>query len=207
MAKWQINEQVNALQGFHLGDSAEHEQRRTWQSFFAEIDRCKELDMPWTLQLRDPLSNSFVSSVLDDPRKDPRMQVTIPCCATIGFLVKGSFHVAVARALLQRFISHYFDGSIPQQHHMLRCFCHAKRRKDVQCSLRPPCVMLLLLLQIEDYERTEDEDEHFGIDHLKAEDAKEYAAERRSAGIDAAEDNGIEKHDTGSKNEVEKTSE
>ena len=76
-----MGEQGHVLQGFHLGDSAEHEQRRTWQSFFAEIERCKELQTPWTLQLRDPLSNSFVSSVLDDPRKDPRMQVISSCCA------------------------------------------------------------------------------------------------------------------------------
>ena len=93
------------LQGFHLGDSAEHEQRRTWQSFFAEIDRCKELDMPWTLQLRDPLSNSFVSSVLDDPRKDPRMQVTLACCATIR-LISDYRHACGCshRALLQIFL-------------------------------------------------------------------------------------------------------
>ena len=90
--------------------------------------------------------------------------------------------------------------------HMLRCYCHAKRHKDVQCMLRLPCVMALLLLQIEDYERTEDEDEHFGIDHLKAEDAKEHAAERRSAGINAAEDSGIKKHETGAKDAVERTS-
>ena len=89
MVRWQIDEEGHVLQGFHLGDSAEYEQRRTWQSFFAEIERCKELDMPWTLQLRDPLSNSFVSSVLDDPRKDPRMQVIISCCATIGLRVKA----------------------------------------------------------------------------------------------------------------------
>ena len=62
--------------------------------------------------------------------------------------------------------------------------------------------MALLLLQIEDYERTEDEDEHFGIDHLKAEDAKEHAAERCSADIDAAEDSGLGKHDTGAEGEV-----
>ena len=68
---------VACLQGFHLGDSAKHEQKKTWRTFFAEIERCKNLEIPWTLQLRDPLANSFVSSVLDDPRKDPRMQVCI----------------------------------------------------------------------------------------------------------------------------------
>ena len=67
--------------------------------------------------------------------------------------------------------------------------------------------MALLLLQIEDYKRTEDEDEHFGIDHLKAEDAKEHAAERCSAGIDAAENSRLEKHNTGAEVEVQKTPE
>ena len=67
----------SVLQGFHLGDSAKHEQKRTWQTFFAEVERCKNLETPWTLELRDPLANSFVSSVLEDPRKDPRMQVWI----------------------------------------------------------------------------------------------------------------------------------
>ena len=67
------------------------------------------------------------------------------------------------------------------------------------------CVMALLLLQIEDYERTEDEDEHFGIDHLKAEDAKEQAAGRCRAGMSAAKD-GLGKHDTGAEGEVKKTS-
>ncbi len=69
------------LQGFHLGDSAKHEQKKTWQTFFAEVERCKDLETPWTLELRDPLANSFVSSVLEDPRKDPRMQVWIPTSA------------------------------------------------------------------------------------------------------------------------------
>ena len=66
--------------------------------------------------------------------------------------------------------------------------------------------MALPLMQIEDYERTKDEDEHFGIDHLKAEDAKEKAAERCSAELNAAEDGELEKHDTGTEDEVKKTS-
>ena len=103
MVRWQIDDQRSCagMQSFHLGDSAEHEQRRTWQSFFAEIERCKELDVPWTLQLRDPLSNSFVSSVLDDPRKDPRMQVINLCLATFWLILKAGNHVGVDKALLQ----------------------------------------------------------------------------------------------------------
>lgn len=34
---------------------------------------------------------------------------------------------------------------------------------------------------MEDYERDEEEDEHFGIDHLKAEDAKESSAGQQRA--------------------------
>ena len=49
------------------------------------MERCKCLETPWTLQLRDPLANSFVSSVLEDPRKDPRMQV----CAFTSAAIKG----------------------------------------------------------------------------------------------------------------------
>ncbi len=77
-AQWCVGDDawcVLPLQGFHLGDSAKHEQKRTWQTFFADVERCKALETPWTLELRDPLANSFVSSVLEDPRKDPRMQV------------------------------------------------------------------------------------------------------------------------------------
>ena len=63
------------VQGFQLGDSAPEPQRKTWQTFFAELDALAALERPWTLLLRDPLANSFVSSVAEDPRKDPRMQV------------------------------------------------------------------------------------------------------------------------------------
>ncbi len=35
--------------------------------------------------------------------------------------------------------------------------------------------------QMEDYERTEEEDEHWGIDHLKAEAAKDSSADEQSA--------------------------
>lgn len=64
------------LQGFHLGDSAVEEQKKTWKTFFAELDSCKALERPFTLILRDPLANSFISSVSEDPMKDPRMQVS-----------------------------------------------------------------------------------------------------------------------------------
>ena len=63
------------MQSFSLGDSAAEPQRKTWQTFFAELDALAALERPWTLVLRDPLANSFVSSVVEDPRKDPRMQV------------------------------------------------------------------------------------------------------------------------------------
>ena len=36
-------------------------------------------------------------------------------------------------------------------------------------------------MQMEDYERCEEEDEHWGIDHLKAEAAKDSSADKHSA--------------------------
>jgi hypothetical protein len=42
-------------------------------------------------------------------------------------------------------------------------------------------------MQVEDYERTEEEDEHFGIDHLKAEEAKERSQALEGQGADAAQ--------------------
>ncbi len=36
-----------------------------------------------------------------------------------------------------------------------------------------PHLLNILLVQIEDYERSAEDDEHFGIDHLKAMDAAE----------------------------------
>ena len=37
------------------------------------------------------------------------------------------------------------------------------------------------MMQMEDYERSEEEDEHWGIDHLKAEAAKDNSADKQSA--------------------------
>ena len=101
MARWRL--MSNFMRGRDsIWETAQSMSRGgTWQSFFADIERCKELDTPWTLQLRDPLSNSFVSSVLDNPRKDPRMQVSLLCCATIRPMWKARAHVAAVRALLQ----------------------------------------------------------------------------------------------------------
>ncbi|CAL8462641.1 g2174 [Coccomyxa elongata] len=70
-----ISQALKGTQGFHLGDSAAEDQRRTWRSFFAELDACKALEHPWTLIIRDPLANSFVSSACEDPRRDLRMEV------------------------------------------------------------------------------------------------------------------------------------
>ena len=44
------------------------------------------------------------------------------------------------------------------------------------CGVRPFGAM-----QMEDYERDEEEDEHWGIDHLKAEAAKDSSADEHSA--------------------------
>ena len=63
------------MQSFHLGDSARADDRSVWQRFFARLEGCAALEAPWTLVLQDPLGNSFVSSVVDDPRNDPRMSI------------------------------------------------------------------------------------------------------------------------------------
>ena len=63
------------MQSFHLGDSARADDRSAWQRFFARLEGCAALETPWTLVLQDPLANSFVSSVVDDPRSDPRMSI------------------------------------------------------------------------------------------------------------------------------------
>lgn len=43
------------------------------------------------------------------------------------------------------------------------------------------------MVQMADYERDEEEDEHWGIDHLKAEAAKDSSAEKQSAAQTPAE--------------------
>jgi len=69
-----------AAQSFHLGDSARTDDRAAWQAFFAKLEACAALEAPWTLVLQDPLANSFVSSVVDDPRADPRMVIEARRC-------------------------------------------------------------------------------------------------------------------------------
>ena len=56
--------------------------------------------------------------------------------------------------------------------------------------------MVVRTVQMEDYERDEEEDEHFGIDHLKAEDAKRDSAGQQSAtdGVSAAKADGHDQH-------------
>ena len=68
---------MGCAQSFHLGDSAHKDDRSAWQSFFAKLEACAALETPWTLVLQDPLANSFVSSVVDDPRADPRMTIEV----------------------------------------------------------------------------------------------------------------------------------
>lgn len=65
------------MQSFHLGDSARADDRSAWKRFFARLEGCAALEAPWTLVLQDPLANSFVSSVVDDPRDDPRMTIEV----------------------------------------------------------------------------------------------------------------------------------
>lgn len=92
-----IKETLRDTYSFQLGDSANQLSRNTWAEFFEQMDRAMAGDIPWTLVLRDPLSNSFI----------------------------------------------------------------APRTEDSETEQPDP------LLRVEDYKRSAEEDEEYGIDHLK----------------------------------------
>ena len=69
----QIITALKTTQSFQLGDSASALDRSTWGAFFAKLDDCMQLKQPWTLQITDPLSNSFVAPCMEDPESDPRL--------------------------------------------------------------------------------------------------------------------------------------
>jgi len=92
-----IKETLRDTHSFQLGDSADQLSRSSWGEFFEQMDRAMAGDIPWTLILRDPLSNSFI----------------------------------------------------------------APRTEDSETEQADP------LLQMQDYERSAEEDEEYGIDHLK----------------------------------------
>lgn len=48
-------------------------QRSQWESFLESLDACKRLEHPWTLELSDPLSNSFIAPCTDDVADDKRL--------------------------------------------------------------------------------------------------------------------------------------
>lgn len=58
---------------FHLGDSAAPDQRSAWKEFVTGLDDCVSLNRKWTLILRDPLANTFVAPLTEDPSQDPRL--------------------------------------------------------------------------------------------------------------------------------------
>lgn len=149
------------------------DQKKTWKTFFAELEACKSLEHPWTLVLRDPLANSFISSVGEDPRQDPRMQVGICMYTQLALL-------SVPRP----------QSLIPPLMCMSLCLQQA-------CNSVVYGVVHLTLadfsgggVQIEDYERSAEDDEHFGIDHLKAQEAAEASKAGRT--LDAVPEEAVE---------------
>ncbi len=66
---------LRSTHSFHLGDSAEGVSRSQWGAFIQKLENCMALQHPWTLELADPLANTFVSSLTDDPAEDVRLSI------------------------------------------------------------------------------------------------------------------------------------
>lgn len=71
----QIITALKTTQSFQLGDSASALDRSNWGAFFTKLEDCMKLNQSWTLQIQDPLSNSFVSPCTENPESDPRLSV------------------------------------------------------------------------------------------------------------------------------------
>ncbi|KAL0234328.1 hypothetical protein PCE1_001364 [Barthelona sp. PCE] len=69
-----VKEELRRTHGFVLGDSAITTQKKEFDVFFNEIDECMKLERSWTLELVDPLSNSFIQS-LTPPIADPKLVI------------------------------------------------------------------------------------------------------------------------------------
>ena len=68
-----VIQQLQKTHSFSLGDSAQGVTRSQWSTFIQKLDDCMTLKHPWTLQLSDPLANTFISSVTSDPAEDARL--------------------------------------------------------------------------------------------------------------------------------------
>ena len=68
-----VIQHLRSTHSFHLGDSAQGVSRSQWSTFIQKLADCMTLQHPWTLELSDPLANTFVSSITADPAEDVRL--------------------------------------------------------------------------------------------------------------------------------------
>lgn len=69
-----VIQHLRSTHSFHLGDSAQGVTRSQWGAFIQKLEDCMALQHPWTLELSDPLANTFVSSITADPAEDIRLE-------------------------------------------------------------------------------------------------------------------------------------
>lgn len=69
-----VIQHLRSTHSFHLGDSAQGVTRSQWGAFIQKLEYCMALQHPWTLELSDPLANTFVSSITADPAEDIRLE-------------------------------------------------------------------------------------------------------------------------------------
>eukprot|EP00850_Spirogloea_muscicola_P010403 SM000061S19230 [mRNA] locus=s61:186915:190376:- [translate_table: standard] len=70
-----IKQNLLQLQAFQLGDSAPTWQRETWTRLDQKLQALLDLESPWTLELEDPLANSFIAPATGGPILDSQLTV------------------------------------------------------------------------------------------------------------------------------------
>ncbi|CAD7704464.1 unnamed protein product, partial [Ostreobium quekettii] len=70
-----VIEEMKKLCVFQLGDSADEVVRAKFTHFLEELESCAKLERKWTLVIRDPLANSFIAPLCEDPSQDDRLTV------------------------------------------------------------------------------------------------------------------------------------
>eukprot|EP00850_Spirogloea_muscicola_P000998 SM000003S11243 [mRNA] locus=s3:1782077:1785543:- [translate_table: standard] len=70
-----IKQNLLQLQAFQLGDSAPTWQRETWTRLDQKLQSFLDLENPWTLELEDPLANSFIAPATGGPILDSQLTV------------------------------------------------------------------------------------------------------------------------------------
>lgn len=70
-----ISENLQRLNTFGLGDSAESSMKQRWVQFHQGLNELKNLDKTWTLILDDALANSFIAPATDGLEGDKQLVV------------------------------------------------------------------------------------------------------------------------------------